>query len=173
MPIPTIAFVGHSGSGKTTLLEALLPQLTQRGYRVAVIKHTWHRDIATDVPGADTRRLWDAGAAQTLLVSPERVAHTYRCASEPPLPAILEQIHDVDLILLEGFKRADVPKIEVLRAAHNPAPLTDLPDRIAFVTDVPHLSADVPCFALDAWKSLADFIMKFLSEVDGVMSNES
>ncbi len=167
MPIPILAFVGHSGSGKTTLLESLIPRLTQRGYRVAVVKHTWHRDIVTDVPGMDTRRLWDAGAAQTLLVTPERVAHIYRCETEPPLETVLAQVHDVDLILLEGFKRAPWPKIEVVRAAHNPAPLTDLAGRVAFVTDVPALSADVPCFALDAWEALANFVEEFLNGFNG------
>lgn len=100
-PIPVIAFVGRSKSGKTTLLEKLLRELGRRGYRVAAVKHTAH-PIEPDAPGKDTYRFVQAGAAQVI-----------PAAREMALGEALAGVRDVDLVLVEGYKRADVPKIEV------------------------------------------------------------
>ena len=75
---PIVSFVGRSNSGKTTLLERLIPLLQQRGYRVGVIKHTLRQNIETDIPGTDTRRMWDAGADHVAFVSADRIVHTRR-----------------------------------------------------------------------------------------------
>lgn len=99
--IPVIAFVGHSRSGKTTLLEKLIRELTRRGYRVAAIKHTAH-PIEPDAPGKDTYRFAQAGAVQVILATPGT-----------RLPEALAGARDVDLVLVEGYKQADVPKVEV------------------------------------------------------------
>jgi molybdopterin-guanine dinucleotide biosynthesis protein MobB len=114
--IPCLGFIGRSNSGKTTLLEKLLGELGRRGYRVAVVKHTLRPDVETDFPGKDTRRLWDAGAAHTVLATPDRIVHTRRYATPPTLAEALAVVHDVDLILIEGYKQGDFPKIEVVRA---------------------------------------------------------
>lgn len=155
---PLLAFVGRSGSGKTTLLERLFPVLRQRGYRVAVVKHTWHPGVSFDAPGSDTRRFWDVGAECTILVAPDFVMRAQRHTDEPPLAQVLAAIHNVDLIILEGFKRAPVPKIEVVRAACDPDLLPGLEGRIACVTDVAGLPC-APCFAFEAVEALTDFIV--------------
>ena len=156
--IPVVSFVGRSNSGKTTLLEKLIVQLRQRGYRVGVLKHTVRADVETDLPGTDTRRLWEAGAEHVAFVTPDRVVHTRRYAELPPLEAALAGVDDVDLVLIEGFKFGPYPKIEVVRAARDPALIPDLEGRVACVTDVPDLMCDVPRFAFDDVTGLADFV---------------
>ncbi len=155
--IPALGFVGRSGCGKTTLLEQVLRELLRRGYRVALVKHTHHRDLETDLPGTDSRRFWDAGAAQVALLAPDRLVVTRRHIEEPPLEAVLAQLGDVDLVLVEGYKRGSLPKIEVVRAAHDATLLPGLENRIACVTDVSDLPWDGPRLPFDA-AAVADFI---------------
>lgn len=156
--IPCLGFIGRSNSGKTTLLEKLLGELGRRGYRVAVVKHTPQSNVETDFPGKDTRRLWDAGAAHTVLATLDRVVYTRRCATPPTLAEALAPIRDVDLILVEGYKRGNLPKIEVVRAARDPHLIPGIVGRIACVTDVPGLVCDGPRFDFAALPALADFI---------------
>lgn len=158
MTIPTIGFVGRSNSGKTMLIERLLAEFTRRGVRVAVVKHTMHRQVETDLPGKDSRRYWDAGAAQTALVAGDRVVLTRR-ANAPAVEDVLAQIESVDLIIVEGHKKAAYPKIEVIRAARSPHRIPGLDRIIACVTDVPDLDCgELPRFDFDAIAPLADFI---------------
>ncbi|MEJ5311126.1 MAG: molybdopterin-guanine dinucleotide biosynthesis protein B [Anaerolineae bacterium] len=165
--IPTLAFVGRSNSGKTTLLEKLIALLRQRGYRVGVVKHTVRADVETDLPGTDTHRLWEAGAAHVAFVTPDRIVHTQRYAELPPLEAALAGVGDVDVVLIEGFKHGPYPKIEVVRAARDPALIPDLAGRIACVTDVPDLPCGVPCFAFDDIAGLADFVERVVIRREG------
>lgn len=158
--IPVVAFVGRSGCGKTTLLTGVVAELARRGYRVAVIKHTPHQDVVTDAPGSDTARCWEAGAVETVLVTPERVARVRRQATEPPLEQVLAAITDVDCVLVEGYKQSALPKLEVVRAACDPQPIPGLAGRIAFVTDLPALSATLPCLALEDSRAVADFLIR-------------
>ncbi|MBN2389333.1 MAG: molybdopterin-guanine dinucleotide biosynthesis protein B [Anaerolineae bacterium] len=153
-----ISFVGRSNSGKTTLLEKLIVLLRQRGYRVGVVKHTLRRDVETDIPGTDTRRMWDAGAEHVAFVTPDRIVHTQRYVEAPPLDLALAGVHDVDIVIVEGFKRGPFPKIEVTRAARDPNLIPDVEGRIACVTDVPDLACAVPRFAFDDVVGLADFV---------------
>ncbi len=160
--IPLLGFVGRSGSGKTTLLTRLIPQLAERGLRVAVIKHSPVHRVESDVPGRDTYRLWEAGAQRVSLVAGDRIATTQRFDAEPPLEAALQGISGVDLVLLEGYKRLDVDKIEVVRQACDAAPIAGLTRRIACVSDVPELAVDCPILALDDAAALADFVVAWL-----------
>ncbi|MGC9356927.1 MAG: molybdopterin-guanine dinucleotide biosynthesis protein B [Anaerolineae bacterium] len=163
LSVSAIAFIGRSGSGKTTLLEKLVAELSARGYRVGVVKHTRHRGVETDLPGTDTRRFWEIGAAHTTLVTPDRVVHTHRWDSEPPLDQVLGEIHGLDLILVEGYKHGTLPKIEVVREACDPSLLPEIEGRIACVTDVECLACGpLPRFALEQVVGLADFIEKYL-----------
>jgi len=155
---PVVSFVGRSNSGKTTLLEKLIVLLRQRGYRVGVVKHTLRENVETDIPGTDTHRMWDAGAEHVAFVTPDRIVHTQRYAQAPTLDLALAGIHDVDIVIAEGFKRGPFPKIEVTRAARDPNLIPDVDGRIACVTDVPDLECAVPRFAFDDVVGLADFV---------------
>ncbi len=115
---------GHSGMGKTTLLERLLPELRARGLSVSLIKHS-HKDIEVDRPGKDSYRLREAGCQEVLLLGRSRWAlmHELRGDDEPPLDYLLSRIQACDLVLVEGFKGGDFPKLEIWRAELGREPL--------------------------------------------------
>lgn len=116
--LPLFGIAGWSNSGKTTLIEKLATHFSGEGLRVATIKHTHHKfDI--DMPGSDTERHRAAGAAETAIVSGSRVAFIEEidAAGEPPLEAVAARLRPADIILVEGYKAANIPKIEVRRAA--------------------------------------------------------
>lgn len=124
---------GHSGMGKTTLLERLVPEITARGLVVSLIKHS-HKAIDIDRPGKDSYRLRVAGCNEVLLMGNDRWAlmHELREAPEPPLDYLLDRMQDCDLVLVEGFKHGDFPKLEVWRASVGQATLwPDWPGIIA------------------------------------------
>jgi molybdopterin-guanine dinucleotide biosynthesis protein MobB len=120
-PRPLLGFAAYSGTGKTTLLCKLIPLLKDKGIRVGVIKHS-HHHIEIDNPKKDSYKLRHSGAMQMVVTSPKRTAiiieHPDK-AEEPSLEETLENIHatELDLILVEGFKQADLPKIELHREA--------------------------------------------------------
>jgi molybdopterin-guanine dinucleotide biosynthesis protein B len=159
--IPVIAFVGRSGCGKTTILENVIPLLLQDGIRLSVVKHTRHKHLVTDVAGTDTLKMWEAGVPNVVLVAADRVVQWQRYEEEPDVNAVLKKVTGVDMIILEGFKSSGVPKIEVLRQAHHPHPLTDIVSRLAYITDREDLETDLPCFELDDFKSIANFLRQF------------
>lgn len=115
---PILGFAAFSGTGKTTLLTQLIPILKRRGLRVGVIKHS-HHDFEIDYPGKDSHRLRLAGATPMLIVSPHRrvVIEEF----EPLIEADLQQqlvffpAHEIDLVLIEGFRDQPIPKIELHR----------------------------------------------------------
>ncbi len=156
--VPLLSFVGYSNSGKTTLLVKLIEIFIQRGQRVAILKHTHLQTVESDIQGTDTWRFWEAGTAHVAFLTPDRIVHTHRYARLPPLSEALQGIHDVDLVLLEGYKQGPIPKIEVIRAANVPEPIPDLEGRIACVTDLPDLPFDVPYFGFEDLDALARFI---------------
>jgi molybdopterin-guanine dinucleotide biosynthesis protein B len=128
---------GHSGMGKTTLLERLVPELRARGLVVSLIKHS-HKDIEIDRPGKDSYRLRAAGCHEVLLLGSGRWAlmHELRGGPEPPLSYLLERLQDCDLVLIEGFKDGDFPKLEVWRAELGRPPLGRAwPGIVALATD--------------------------------------
>jgi len=114
----TLGIVGWSGSGKTTLIERLLPHLGQQGLRVSVIKQS-HHVIETDQPGKDSWRHRQAGAHEVLLSTPHRwvLMHELRAESQPGLDELVARLAPCDLVLVEGFKTATHPKLEVWRSA--------------------------------------------------------
>lgn len=147
-PVRTRVFgiAGHSGMGKTTLLERLLPELRSRGLSISLIKHS-HKDIEIDRPGKDSYRLREAGCHEVLLLGNQRWAlmHELRGADEPPLDYLLDRLQACDLVLVEGFKGGDFPKLEVWRAEPGRAPLAgDWPGIVGLASDGPPPDAIPP-----------------------------
>src|SRR6266478_3693802 len=113
-----IGLAGWSGSGKTTLLTRAIPRIVARGLKVSTLKHA-HHDFDVDQPGKDSHSHRMAGATEVLVGSVRRWAlvHELRGADEPTLGALLDKLAPVDLVIVEGYKRARHPKLEVHRAA--------------------------------------------------------
>src|SRR5688572_12791777 len=132
-------FAGWSGSGKTTLIEKLIPLFVQRGLKVALIKHA-HHTFDVDQPGKDSYRHRQAGCTEVLVSSSRRWAlvHELRGAPEPGFPELLERLAPADLVLVEGFKRERLPKLEVYRAVTG-EPLLHPEDKhiVAIASDAP------------------------------------
>ena len=138
-----ICIAGYSNSGKTHLIERLIPALKKRGLRVSVIKHA-HHGFDIDHAGKDTWRHRKAGAYEVLIASAQRMAlmREYEREREPDMRALLAELdHGVDWVLVEGFKRSELPRLEVWRAAAGKparypedslveAIATDSPDRL-------------------------------------------
>jgi molybdopterin-guanine dinucleotide biosynthesis adapter protein len=156
--IPIVSIVGKSNSGKTTLIERLIPELTGRGYRVGTIKHNIH-GFQIDHEGKDSWRHKQAGARMTVIASPHQVAVIEDVKKDYDLAELRDRyIRDVDVIISEGFKKNQHPKIEVYRTAVRQQMLCGPEDNLVAVTgDVPP-DAEIPHFALDNIKGLADFI---------------
>ncbi|WP_338663142.1 molybdopterin-guanine dinucleotide biosynthesis protein B [Pararoseomonas sp. SCSIO 73927] len=145
-----IGLAGWSGAGKTTLLAALIPWLKGRGLAVSTIKHA-HHAFDVDRPGKDSHTHRQAGAAQVLVASANRWAlmTELRGAPEPRLPELLAYLDPVDLVIVEGFKRDPIPKIEVHRAANGKPWLHPEDAAIrAVAADIPP-SVGLPHAALD------------------------
>ena len=113
-----VGFCGYSGAGKTTLVEQLTQRLTQAGHRVSVVKHA-HHDFDIDHEGKDSWRHRQAGAFEVVIASNRRLAklREYDVEAEPTVHELIAELTDCDWVLVEGFKHAAVPKIEVWRAA--------------------------------------------------------
>ena len=156
--IPIVSIVGKSNSGKTTLIERLIPELRERGYRIATIKHNLH-GFDIDHEGKDSWRHKRAGALLTVIASPHSVALIEDTDRDYTIAEIRQRyIRDVDLILLEGYKGNPYPKIEVYRPELHADRLCSSEDNlIALVCEKP-IDAEVPCFRPDAIAEIAALI---------------
>lgn len=153
---------GWKNSGKTGLAVRLVEEFTRRGYRISTIKHA-HHDFDIDKVGADSFRHRQAGAHEVAIVSGTRFAimHELRGEPEPSFEEILSRIAPCDLVLIEGYKREPVPKIEARRleaAKREPLAATD-PWIKAIAADHAVTDTSLPLFDLDDTAGIADFIM--------------
>ena len=113
--LPFVCIIGKSGSGKTTLIEKLIPEFKGRGYKIAAIKHT-HHEINVDKPGKDSWRYAQAGSDAVVISSPKKTVYIEHVDRNSSLDELLQLISsDFDMIIVEGFKWSDAPKIEVHR----------------------------------------------------------
>ncbi|WP_457553645.1 molybdopterin-guanine dinucleotide biosynthesis protein B [Desulfobacula sp.] len=152
-----ITIVGKSNSGKTTLLEKLIAHLTDKGYKIGSVKHV-HDGFEMDKEGKDSWRHRKAGASATLVITENKVA-IIKDDTTSYIEKMTLYLSDMDIILAEGFKKQDLPKIEIFRteSVHkNPLCMKD-ENLIAFVTNSDY-KPDVPLFGLDDTQKLADFI---------------
>ncbi|MCF6263637.1 MAG: bifunctional molybdopterin-guanine dinucleotide biosynthesis adaptor protein MobB/molybdopterin molybdotransferase MoeA [Xanthomonadales bacterium] len=176
--LPILGFSAWSGVGKTTLLEKLIPQLAELGIRVGLIKHA-HHEFDIDKPGKDSYRLRKAGANPVLIISDKRLALMCESASaeETNLENALTALptnSDFDLLLVEGFKNADIPKIVLLRqnvTSERDTP-TALPNRnvIAVACDdltkesIKSTKLQKPLLDINQIDSIAEFICQWLKQ---------
>lgn len=166
MTIPIVSIVGKSNSGKTTLLEKIISDLVARGYRVATIKHNKH-GFNIDHEGKDSYRHKKAGALMTVVSSPNQLALVQDVDHDHSFDEIRDKfISGVDIILTEGFKVNDYPKIEVYRSELKRELISKKEDGLIAVAADTKLDIDVPCFDINDAKAVVDFIEeKFLKEV--------
>lgn len=158
---PLFGIAGWSNSGKTTLIEKLTRHFSDLGIRVATIKHTHHKfDI--DQPGSDTSRHRTAGACETAIVSGSRIAviEEVETRGEPTLNDVASRLSPVDIILVEGYKSAAIPKIEVRRAAVAGEKLLACSDPLVLGIAADHEldGQGKPVFDLDDVKGIAALI---------------
>jgi molybdopterin-guanine dinucleotide biosynthesis adapter protein len=159
-PARVIGIAGWSGAGKTTLLTRLIPALVQRGLRIATIKHA-HHAFDVDQPGKDSYEHRKAGASEVIVSSARRwvVMHEVENGGEASLAELLRKVSPCDLILVEGFKREPLPKIEVFRGAVGKPALHDDDTRVvAIASDAALPSARVPVIDLDDIEAVSDVV---------------
>ena len=157
---PIVSIVGKSNAGKTTLLERLVPELRQRGYRIGTIKHNVH-GFDIDLEGKDSWRHKQAGAHTVVISSPKKIALVKDVeAEESPDSLASKYFQDVDIILTEGYKKQDKPKIEVFRSQMDGRPLCKGDEHLVALVSDTSLDLCVPRFDLDDIKGLADFVEK-------------
>ncbi len=159
--IPMVSIVARSGTGKTSFLEKLIPVLTDRGHRIGVVKHA-HHTIDIDKPGKDSYRLCEAGASEVIINAPNQMALIRKQENELPLKEVLQYIRDVDLILIEGYKEEDLPRIEIFRTgAGHPEPLfAQGKPPMALITDKPFPGVSFSVFSMENVIGVADLIEK-------------
>lgn len=153
-------FAGYSGSGKTTLIEKLIPIFTGQGLKVSLIKHA-HHAFDVDKPGKDSYRHRKAGCAEVLVTSSRRwvLMHELHGAPEPGLAEHIKRISACDLLLVEGFKREHVPKLEVYRAEVGEPLLHSHDEDIVAIASDRRLDTKLPQFNLDDHTGIADFVL--------------
>jgi molybdopterin-guanine dinucleotide biosynthesis protein B len=163
MTVPPRVFgiAGWKNSGKTGLAVRLVTEFTRRGYKISTIKHA-HHDFDIDKVGADSFRHRQAGAHEVTIVSGTRFAimHELRGDPEPSLQDVLDRIAPCDLVLIEGYKREPVPKIEARRLeskSREPLAPTD-PHIVAIAADHVVEGTSLPVFDLDDTVAIADVV---------------
>ena len=160
-----VGFCGYSGSGKTTLVEQLIVRLKRAGLRVSVVKHA-HHDFDIDHEGKDSWRHRQAGAGEVVIASSRRMAkmREFEPGTAPNVHALIAELNDCDWVLVEGFKHAELAKIEVWRAA-NGKPALYLEDRhvVAVCTDIAAQlpqPTQLPVLDLNDPDSVAEFLIR-------------
>jgi molybdopterin-guanine dinucleotide biosynthesis protein MobB len=161
---PLVTIIGKSGSGKTTLIEKLIRELSQRGYHLAAVKHHSHAGFEIDTAGKDSWRFAQAGSQQVVIAAPDKFATYRKLDQELSLDEIAAEIHDVDLILVEGYKSSNKPSIEVVRLTNGDELIDGADQLIAVASELP-LDVGAPRFHLDDIEGIAGFIEeRFLKE---------
>ena len=156
-------FAGWSGSGKTTLIEKLIPRFADAGLRVSLIKHA-HHTFDVDQPGKDSYRHRHAGASEVLVTSSRRwvLMHELRGAHEPSFDEQVKRVSPCDLLLVEGFKHAPIPKLEVWRKETGEALLHPNDPHIVAVASDARIETKLPLLDLNDIEGIARFVLAHL-----------
>jgi molybdopterin-guanine dinucleotide biosynthesis protein B len=154
-------FAGWSGSGKTTLIEKLIPRLVARGLRVSLIKHA-HHTFDVDQPGKDSYRHRQAGASEILVTSSRRwvLMHELRGSHEPTFDEQIRHLSPCDVLLVEGFKFAAIPKLEVWRAETGEGLLHPNDPHVVAVASDAKVDTKLPLLNLNDHAAIESFIVK-------------
>ena len=153
---PIVSVIGNSESGKTTLIIKLVQELKSRGYRVATIKHV-PQEVDFDEAGKDSWRHIQAGSEATAISSPDKIVLIKPVTKEADLDEVAHLLgEDYDIILTEGFKNGNAPKIEVHRKDTGPL-LKNIRKLVGIVTDEP-LETKARQFSFDDINSLVDLL---------------
>lgn len=166
---PIIGLCAYSGSGKTTLLEKLIPIFRSYKFKIAVIKHA-HHSFDIDYPNKDSYKIRKAGAQQILISSKNRWALIHENEPSHPELSIVDALKildtkSIDFVIVEGFKNAPIPKIEIHRPELD-KPLISDTDRhvIAIATDDGSIQSSLPILDLNNPPQIANFIKIFISQ---------
>ncbi len=166
---PTFCVSGWKKSGKTTLTVRLIEEFTRRGYKIGSVKHAHHEFQIDDIQ-TDSARHRQAGAAEIAVIGGKRWAmiHELRGEPEPNLEEVLAWLSPADLFIVEGYKTAALPKIEVRsKIAFTKTHLSpDDPHVIAIASDQDEAGAIVPVFNRDDVAGLADFITTMIGPLE-------
>ena len=156
-------FAGWSGSGKTTLIEKLIPRFVKRRLRVSLIKHA-HHTFDVDHAGKDSYRHRHAGATEVLVTSSRRwvLMHELRGAQEPTFEEQVRRLSPCDLVIVEGFKHAPIPKLEVWREATGEGMLHPGDPHIVAVASDARVETTLPLLDLNDDAGIADFVVRHL-----------
>ncbi len=155
-------FAGYSGSGKTTLIEKLIPLFTGRGVSVSLIKHA-HHTFEVDQPGKDSFRHRKAGCNEVLVTSSRRWAlmHELRGTPEPTLDDLVKRLSPCDLVLVEGFKREAISKLEVYRAIVGESFIHPHDKNVVAIASDSAVETAIPRLDLNAPLAIAAFILEY------------
>jgi molybdopterin-guanine dinucleotide biosynthesis adapter protein len=165
-----IGLAGWSGSGKTTLLAKVIPRIVAQGLKVSTIKHA-HHGFDIDQPGKDSHTHRMAGASEVVVSSMRRwaIVHELRGEAELTLADLLARITPVDLVVVEGYKSAHHPKLEVHRAAlGKPLIYPDDRDVVAIACDAPLPAARIPTLHLDDVEGIAEIMLRKSAPINRV-----
>lgn len=155
--IPVFSIVANSSKvGKTTVLCDIIRELKSRGYRVCTIKHDVH-GFEIDHPGKDTWKHSQAGSDTVVISSPQKMAMIEKVEKEYSLDEIISKIHNVDIIITEGYKQENKPKLEIFRKETSKEIWSEKEDLFAIITNTP-LNKDVPQYAFSEIKEAVDLI---------------
>jgi molybdopterin-guanine dinucleotide biosynthesis protein B len=155
--VPIVAFSGFSESGKTTFLEKLIPELKRRGYRIATIKKSHHE--IDSAPGKDNERHLAAGSEVSMLVTPGRMMLVKPVEKEASIDDMIRLLgDDFDIIICEGFKYRDMPKLVVYRQGMGAFPL-GLSNIIGVITDE-EMDTQGRQYSFDDIEAVADMLEK-------------
>ncbi len=157
MSIPVMTLIGKSGSGKTTLMEGLIPELSRRGYRIATVKHHSHSGFEVDQEGKDSWRHARAGSVHVIIAAPDKIASYRSLNQEMNLDEIVKEVQEADLILVEGYKQAGYPSIEVMRSEVSKQLIGTPEQRLAVAADF-SFPVEVAWFDLSDIVGISDLI---------------
>ncbi len=155
---PIVLIVGNSGSGKTTFLEKIIPELARRGLKVGTVKHDIH-GFDMDIPGKDSWRHKQAGASITVISSPYQIGMVRDVNHDHTPDELLPLFTGVDIVLIEGYKRAPKPKLEIFRTEVAKEPLCKDDDHLLAIVSNTDMHLRVPRFLPTDIAGIAEFLM--------------